>query len=176
MHIADQVRPQHVLAQRQIVAVLVADTLTPPTVHRRQPTRFASTRVLPSRGVDIGARGKQSSEEVDLHLRGRSPVNRTGVRFEEAGLHRAGRSRLFRCQLQQPQQPRVLRTQLRYQSTEFREFLGEPRRLRCLEIVFHGTHRRANGQMPARSKRSMRLGFRACACRSARARDVNASS
>lgn len=48
--------------------------------------------------------------KVDLGFRDRSPVDWAGVRLEEAGLHRAGWSRLFRCQLQQP---RVLRRQLR---------------------------------------------------------------
>lgn len=175
MHVTGQVRAQHVLAQRQVVAVLVPDALAPPAAHRRQPTSFPSTRVLPSRGVDVDAGGEQGSEEIALHLRGRSPVDRPGVRFEEAGLHRAGRSRLFRCQLQQPQQPRVLRTQLRCQSTELREFLRKPRDLRWLEIVFHGAHRRGDGQMPARLRRSMRAGLRACVCCNAMVRKVNVS-
>lgn len=74
-------------------------------------------------------------DKVDLDCRGRSPVDWAGVRLEEAGLHRAGWSRLFRCQLQQP---RVLRRQLRCQGTEVRE----PGDLRWLEIVFDRTHGR----------------------------------
>jgi len=66
---------------------------------------------------------------------------------------------------------RAFRTQLRCQGTELRE----PRGLRWLEIVFDRTHRRGDGQMPARLRRSMRVGLRACVCRSAMVREVNVS-
>jgi hypothetical protein len=97
------------------------------------------------------------------------------MRLEEAGLRRAGWSRLFRCRLQQPQQPRVLRTQLRCQGTEFREFLREPRGIRRLEIVFHDLRRSWDGQMPAWLRRSMRAALRACVCRNAMVWVVNVS-
>lgn len=49
------------------------------------------------------------------------------------------------------------------------------RDLRWLEIVFHGPHGRWDGQMPARLRRSMRAGLRACVCRNAMVRKVNVS-
>ncbi|MDT5322873.1 MAG: hypothetical protein QOF25_25 [Mycobacterium sp.] len=97
------------------------------------------------------------------------------MRLEETGLHRAGWRGLLGRQFQQPQQPRVLRTQLRCQGSETREFLREPRDLRWLVIVFHRTHRRSDVQMPAWLRRSMRVGLRACVCRSAMVRKVNVS-
>ena len=69
MHITGQMRGQHVLAQREIVAVLVPDVVASPAAHRWQLTRFASTRVLPLRGVDVSTRGEQSREEVDHDFR-----------------------------------------------------------------------------------------------------------
>jgi hypothetical protein len=38
-----------------------------------------------------------------------------------------------------------------------------------------GPHRRGDGQMPARLRRWMRAGLRACVCRSAMVREVNVS-
>jgi hypothetical protein len=86
-----------------------------------------------------------------------------------------GGAACFGVKLQQPQQPRVLRTQSRCHGTELREFLCEPRGLRWLEIVVHGTHRRSDGQMPACLRRWMRVGLRACVCRKAVVRNVNVS-
>ena len=57
---------------------------------------------------------------------------------EETCLHRPGRRSLPGCQLQQPQQPRILRTQLCCQSTQTLEFLRQLRDLSRLKTI-HGS-------------------------------------
>lgn len=108
-----QVGTQNLPRERQVIPVLMPHALAPPATHRRQPTGLAGASLLPSSGIDIGSGSEQGGEELDLRLGRRLPADRAGVSFEEAGLRRAGWRRLLRRQLQQPQQPRVLRSQLR---------------------------------------------------------------
>jgi hypothetical protein len=101
-----QVRHNHVVSQRQVVAA--RGILVPTATNGGHPARPARAPVLPPDRVHVRARGEQRSVEGDLLLRRRPVVHRTRRCVEDAGLRRTWQPRLTGAQIEQPLQPSVL--------------------------------------------------------------------
>ena len=108
VHLAEEVGLHDAIGQPQVGA---KGALSPAALDRRGPARLSRSGVLPAGGVHISARGEQRAEEPHLVPASRRGCDRTRVVEKQPGLGWARRSRLLGCQLQQPVQPRVLRTQ-----------------------------------------------------------------
>jgi len=121
VHLAFQVRGQHLRGQRQVVPFGVLDALAPSATDRRNPPGLAGTAVVEPDRVHVGAGREQRAEERHLRIRRRAIVHRPWRCLEKGCLRGPRRRRLLWTELQQPQQPGILGLQPRQFS---RDLLG----------------------------------------------------
>ena len=140
--LALQVRGQHGRGQRQVVAVLVPDALAPPAAHRRDPAALPGVRVVVPDRVHVGPRREQRPEERHLRVLRRPVMHNPRSGLEEGGLRRAGRGSLLRGELQQLQQPGILRPQPRQLSLNRHRDLTHADTLSTYEHSLNGHQRK----------------------------------
>ena len=129
MNLALQVGGQYLRGERQIVAVLVADSLLPAAAHRRDPSGLARPLVIEPDRVHIRSRREQRAEERHLGVLRRPVMHESGRNLEVGGLRGAGWGRLLRGEPQQLEQPGILRPQLRQLSLKVRRDISHGHKL-----------------------------------------------
>ena len=101
MNLALQVCGQHSWGEREVVPVLVADSLLPAAAHRRDPAGLPGPLVVEPDRVHVRPRREQSTEERHLVALRRPVMHESGRGLEVGGLRGAGRGSLLGGELQQ---------------------------------------------------------------------------
>jgi hypothetical protein len=122
-------RCQYGRGERQVFPVLMADSLLPAAAHRRDPAGLHCALVVEPDRVHVRPRREQRAKERNLVVLRRPTVHESRRGLEVGGLRGAGRGSLLRGELQQLEQPGILRPQPRQLSLNRRRYISHGHKL-----------------------------------------------
>ena len=122
-------RCQYGRGERQVFPVLMADSLLPAAAHRWDPAGLPGPLVVEPDRVHVRPRREQRAEKRHLVILRRPAVHESGRSLEVGGLRRPRRGSLPRGELQQLEQPGILRPQPRQLSLNRRRYISHGHKL-----------------------------------------------